>query len=849
MDLKATLGGYFEKTPIPAELAPEKIAGFVKPRAVAKKTVATHDDPDEEKKPAAPPKSEAEPAKKAAAETKTAIDASAFIKIVRYHHLTGSEFLSLLGNSKIGNKAYQEIEQNPGLTVKRLIELLEESSLTSEDYEKLIIAVQRTAQLKQEAKAKLEAAKPASAPAPAPAPAPASAPTPAPAPKLTPAPSAAAEMPEEKPSAPAPKPVPIWEQKQAQAAKEAEEKPDSILLTDDYDYLYGEDASQSKDDSEDEEDGEDKGKPMEYLIDDEGYDDDTETGSNKGKFIAAAIAALVLIAISFGIRYYFTGSLLPAADEPVNTEQSLDSKGIFNAVGSLEPQSSPAFAENKSYTAGGYTDDSALVRSVTTNNRFIYYSDNTLYIFEKLGGQLEQLDARRYGEDTEILGLLQLDGGVAVVTVSDGRAYGFSYLVPDENGANTTVSSTVQRPETLIELLDAAKPENRSGIRLFGFSGTLADLWTEGDRIIAVTWEGIAEGAAAQDAYSFMPYSYANTDGTDSKTLCNAENVLVADTPRNGGFVTAFSLNLSDGSCVSSALAGGSGQLVSKSGNDLFIGQGELLVRYDLSDGIRLNGSCTVTGTFGGFSAVGVSDGEIRVTALEGGSAALTVLDGSLKVLSEVKNLGNGETPLATCYNGKETYLITEAGTLYGIDGNNETMTASSANVTDAEILKLNDSVGIKAVPLGDENGRTGISVSTVTLDGFLNVLSAFEISSRTVAENALDGYISSPAETDASVMGTGADGVLVVPVVYYDGVSEVERFFILNVTSEGTISYVSSVSVYDRQASLIFATVDEGIVTAVTGERLITARSADGSIIGYFNASPAEEDYSCCGE
>ena len=296
MDLKSALNGYFEETPFPSELFPDKIAKGLKPRTQPKKVVETQEEPPRTKSsgtatmdvtvpipalnpaanPAASPKPVSSPkpvpkqeplslpvqkpagapapapkpaaaspaaassAKSAAkpAASSPEINASALIKVVRYHHLTGSEFLSLLGNSKISNKAYQEIESNPNLTVKRLIEILDESPLTSADYEKLIIAVQRAAKLKEEAKAKLgtskSAAKSAPAPASAPKPAPEPKPVPSPAPKLTPepkpiptlTPSTAAE---EEP-APVPKPAePEGPDETADPAQE-EQKPENVPM-------------------------------------------------------------------------------------------------------------------------------------------------------------------------------------------------------------------------------------------------------------------------------------------------------------------------------------------------------------------------------------------------------------------------------------------------------------------------------------------------------------------------------------------------------------------------------------------------------------------------------------------
>ena len=941
MDLKSVLGGYFEETPIPSELAPDKIAKTLQPRTQPKKSVEVQDEVPQPKpapvpapapkptpapapkpepvsvpvpkpapvpvpapkpapvpvpvpkpapvpapvpkpapvpaptpkpapvpaptpkpapvpaptpKPAPPPTPTPAPAPQPEPEQsdEPVINASSFIKIVRYHHLTGSEFLGLLGNSKISNKAYQEIENNPDLTVKRLIEILEESRLTTADYEKLIIAVQRSAQLKEEAKAKLGTEK--SAPAPKPAPTPIK-----------------TEAPAQKPAEPESELRP-----EKKEVVQEEEKPTGVPMPrlfdeddeDEYNDLstrkgrkaakkenkererYEKKKRKALEQEEEEQEEAEESEQPEGTEETEESEKPEKTGSNKGKFIVGAIAAMLLIAFSFGWRWYLTGSWLPT-EQVQAVAPELDETGIFEALSGLPSPAAPAFAENRTYTAGGSRSETVLLTSLTMGNRFIYYTDNTLYIFEKIGGQLEQLDVRQYDEDTRILGLLKLDGSAAVVTSCQGVSYSFSYSIPaeEEGAGDVAVNSTVQRPETVIELLDGEKPENRSLIRLYGFSGSLAGIWTEDDRIITVTSESIAEGAAAQDAYSFMPYVYAPGSGTSDKALCSAEKVLVPEKPQYSGFVTISALDAASGAFSSAAVAGGSGQLVSRTGSLLFIGQGSLLARYDISGEVTENGFCALSGAFGGFSAVGVYGEEIRATVFEDGSAALTVLDSELNTLSEVKNLGNGETPLATCYNKNETYLITESGTLYGINGDNEPMTASTAGVTDARIYKWSDSVGVRIEPLGDQDRRTGLSVVAVSLDGSLSVLSTLEISSRTFVEKALDEYLSSPAETDVYTLGASPEeGILVVPVVYFDGISEVERFIICTLTEQGNISFAGSICEYDRQSPLMFAAAEEGTVIAVTGDRLITARVSDASIIGYFSAKPPTDVYSYYG-
>ncbi|MBO6229361.1 MAG: hypothetical protein J6O50_02250 [Ruminiclostridium sp.] len=91
----------------------------------------------------------------------TKLNAETFIAVVSAEKMKGSEFLRLIGNTRISNSAYREIEQNPRLTKKRLITLLEESPLTETDYYKLLTAVKnrrRVLDAKEENRLALERA-------------------------------------------------------------------------------------------------------------------------------------------------------------------------------------------------------------------------------------------------------------------------------------------------------------------------------------------------------------------------------------------------------------------------------------------------------------------------------------------------------------------------------------------------------------------------------------------------------------------------------------------------------------------------------------------------------------------
>ncbi len=66
------------------------------------------------------------------------ITAGKFLKKLREMKISGSEFLELLGNSRIGNIAYRRIEENPHLRFDELLQILDSSELTHEDYSAML---------------------------------------------------------------------------------------------------------------------------------------------------------------------------------------------------------------------------------------------------------------------------------------------------------------------------------------------------------------------------------------------------------------------------------------------------------------------------------------------------------------------------------------------------------------------------------------------------------------------------------------------------------------------------------------------------------------------------------------
>ncbi|MCH5324346.1 MAG: hypothetical protein J1E39_03955 [Eubacterium sp.] len=76
--------------------------------------------------------------------------AGTFLKSLRQLKISGSEFLELLGNSKIGNAEYRRIEENPHLKFDELLTILDHSVLSSEDYRVLLAAATHRRNLREE---------------------------------------------------------------------------------------------------------------------------------------------------------------------------------------------------------------------------------------------------------------------------------------------------------------------------------------------------------------------------------------------------------------------------------------------------------------------------------------------------------------------------------------------------------------------------------------------------------------------------------------------------------------------------------------------------------------------------
>ncbi len=871
----ATLYEMFKQTPVPDELSPDMVHTVLKPKFVEKKSVPTADDIWEDSsydQAEAPIQQEISVEKPTAQNvqndsTEQSSDAqekpkagktgaSDFIKIVFYHKLSRNEFLSLLGNSKISNRTYEEIRDNPGLTVKGLITILEQTSLQPDDYKKLIIAAERIAQLKESAKAQI------SSDAESP---------------VVPAHSSKPKLNLNQLVSPKTQEVPTLtksakEEKVNNPVNGGSSEKESVLLKDETvqkpkedseDFAFDrEDEEESKkskkkllfgkrDDEDDDEYDDDSDKAKDKNGDEDDWDDEENKPSKKKKAVGIAVALVALIGISIGVRYFQTGSVFSGDKKPqVDVVKELNENEIFNLISGKSDDALTEYKAMPEYTVGGIAPRQILKQSVTTDKRLLYIFDNSLYIFELIGGQPDKLDIRNYPSDVKLLGLIQTDKGIVVVSTNNGQPYSFNKTALNSDGSSEAVTDTVTRPETMLELLDLNNPEKRDAVTKCRISGTLLNIYTDNNNIVAVTSENLPQNCIADDYSTFMPYSYLS----DSKKLCAGKNVCVIGQCSHKTITSVFEVDFSSEVKIAAA-AGNAAKTSFFDGKALYLGAGSNLIRIGKGgEGIKFD-SYSLGGNISDFSALSIyqnSNNEeiIRLSFEKNGKAAVVVLNGEFTLINEVDNLGNGEKAVATCFYKDQTFIVTDSGNYFGIDNNNASITAGDIKITNSKLHSIDAQTAVKLTPTEENGKRSGITVSAVKLDGTLTELGSAVISSKTVAKDARDEYLSSPAENNIQAIGSqsaadNSEGLAVIPVVYFDGVSQVELFVIYSVGTDGALTVKGSFVDYDRRSKNIIALVRGDFAFGITDKRITSARASDGNVFAYYDITDSGTDYS----
>lgn len=817
------------------------------------------------------------------------IDARMFIGIISAQHIKGGEFLQLMGNTRISNSAYREIEQNPNLTKERLIVLLEESGLTTEDYYKLLAAVKQRSELIDRKNAsdtrsftykeieeinQKDIAQTRSESVPCPEKSDKSElNTDIGAEEVQPAKPRVLE-PEAKPSEDVPKqnaePLSVTtilgslgkESEDVQPAKPSVLKPeaetgenvpekdipdkaaeqpyhpnfdaDSIALTTEIDEPIMQDepvvpakpkvlippTPQTFENplvtgvSQNEE--REKYKSNEFFYNDNAY----EPGVNNGKIAFCAVCAVLLIAGSFGIRYATTGSPLPTKNAAVSQNQpektvGIDPSAIITDEDVKAAVNKLTLREQKNsldeyYTGTAY--DNPLTMDVCEIGDTMYlYSKNSLRAVELNEEKPMLIGEAEIAADGEFIGFTANEKYVyALLEVPKSDAERESVTVEIYDGKLNLLNTYKQDGSYTDVLVGSEALTIFTSLNTFGEEDALPSYELDGNRCVLTRKDIEIPQNIAYNSFSVF--------GTVSGSEARAQAVL-------GGY-DSYAVTSRDSFTL----------LVPDFNRTYALKYRIIGLNAELQSQEAFSGEC-----FG--KACMNASGD--VFAAYDSAAGCTKIQKKINgEYVSVGSLGAGERLSGVSFSGDLVYIVTTssdgAATLYCGDTSGSLLTEITPNpdeIYNRRLARYKDSlIGLSAVA-GENGERTGLRLSVYGYEGGLAELYGADITvdEKTAPEYAR--YLSGDAEENSSLI-TAGDGYAAVSCVYFDGVSEIERFICFKDTGEG-FDTAADIMLFDIQSDYRYMAIRSGILYIVTDSTIVTVDIESGNPTGYF---PYEE-------
>ena len=810
------------------------------------------------------------------------IDARMFIGIISAQHIKGGEFLQLMGNTRISNSAYREIEQNPNLTKERLITLLEESGLTTADYYKLLTAVKQrnghiahendsdTRSFTPEESAELQKKENETVHAAAqPVPTRANAEKSEKPEEIRPAKPRVIE-PVDKPSESVPKenadPLSVTtilgslgkepeevrpakprviepedkpsesvpEKKAAEEPPEQPYRPDfdasSIALTTEIDepIMPDEPVAPAKpkvlappepprvenplvteiNENEDRE----KYKSNEFFYDDNAY----EPGVNNGKIIFCAVCAVLLIAGSFGIRYAQTGSFVPTEKPAVSTDSpensaEIDPSAIVTDDDVKAAVNKLTLREQKNnldeyYSGRAY--ENPLKNDVVEIGDVMYlYSKNTLRAVELNEENPALIGEAELSENGDFIGFTANEKYVYVLsetTQSETERKGVSVAIYDEK---LNLLNTYKQDGSYDDIL-----VGNETLTLF----TLLNTFGEENALPSYEFDGKSCILTREDIEipENVAYNGFSVFGTISADEVRAQAVL-------GGY-DSYAVTSRD-----------SFTLLIPDFNKTYALKYRIIgLNAELQSQESFNGEC-----FG--KSCADSSGNIFV-AYDSAAGCTKIQKKINGEYVSIGSLGEGERLSGVSFSGGLVYIVTTsadgAATLYCGDTSGSALAEITPDPDAVYTHRLsgykNDLIGLLAIA-GENGERTGLRLNVYGYDGKLEELYGTDITvdEKTAPEYAR--YLSGDAEKNSSLIAVG-DGYVAVSCVYFDGVSEIERFLCFKDTGEGFES-AADIMLFDIQSDYRCLSIRNGILYIVTDSTIVTVDIESGNATGYF--------------
>lgn len=801
------------------------------------------------------------------------INVEAFLKEIKKLKLTGREFLAIIGNSKISNTAYKEIKENPQLTYRRLVEILEASPLTPYDYQRLL----RTAKERQnykdaekktqndltfsetEKKAQnelrlSEAEKRAQNEL-----------------KLSEAVKAASIRIEEnrevenknniRPKeiqsrgdyALAYKPefddfyseknvdeekIPLFSVKTADKPNySSSAKPNGVLfdINDKRNVHYGyKDADvfvkalnekkhgseYGKEEDTSEYEDNDYENNDEYENDDENeknnnenyYDDYGEEKNNKGKIIFSLVFGFLLLIFSFGIRYYYTGSFLLNEQKTVIAQAPSDYTELARLLYGLD--NTPYILQEQNETYGNYyidlSEDNFKRDKICNNDRYIFnVADNTLFCVEPntSNGSIKQSGLIKKN-GVEIIEIFLFEQRLYMISAGE---YESEYYSENPLSAETEpqltdngeeiqtepVRGSFTQPYTLISVFDAVDFMEKP-LAEFELDGEYDSYIINNKDIYIFTDYYIKDAGAHDDLRAFIP-SYS-TDG--QKKYIGIDDIFIPLTELKYSNMKAFYRIGKDLDFYAGAVLGGQNiEAYAGSRSIIFVGKNggkTNIIAYN-SEGASY---AEIDGTASA-ETVDERNGVIRVCAELDGYSRIYIFNDMLEPLSIINSIADNEKLKSVLFDDMFIYVITDFLYIFDTSIPDDPIISndSTANIYHDNYYRWSDrerlSLSVETNSLGK---RAGISLKMYKPEkGTYAEKGIILITSEAFGAGLWNEHIRTPAEYDLnSLYFDGKMGLILLPIIYFDGISEIERYMVINYTESEGFTTAGSLIYYD---------------------------------------------------
>jgi len=726
------------------------------------------------------------------------ITVAQFLKVIKRERVSGREFLALIGHSDISNEDYMEIKETPTLTYERLVEILVNSPLTSEDYENMLETM-RDRRIRRER-----------------------------------------ELNKKKPPAPV-------DEEFSEEPRESLHETEEITLgnaaeeEDDYgDYAgYEEPEEDLWDEGSKYSDfaPEDKSEYFDEYGENEDYEENASR-ENRPQRIACLVIGLAVAFLSFFIRYTDTGAwgLPDGSFKPPATYEEIFAL-LANRIHLQDARFQETPEPPRIYRAEKFAEKAPALSRTVNNSVNIFRADgDNIKAFGIAHGKIA--DAPDYKSEKKLLGVFFAGGKSKLYAVYEDEyqvSEEYNTVENDEIVANKlefTQACTVVLTFDALEWTGVPIAEYRQ-------DGSFADIIVNGDHVFVIT-DYFAANSITADIYGGYVPSRAFGESRD---YAEVENIAVFENSHYSDMTVIGGLTPESGFF---AVTGGWAQIYEGDNTLLFAvrdGRNSELIRYTVYENslvspvsVSVDGEVINADSRGGLSRVAAYADE------NGGSVNLYTFDNAMEKLSTVEKIAAGEIPKGAAFDDRNVYII--ADNLYAIDTSAPDMpiptVAVDAMITDREFYAWGESnfvsVSMEANEYGD---RQGVRVTVYAYSANKPPVEKASVL-LTPPNPKWSESMSSPIESgDYNAVAVSYEsGIIVVPLIYFDGLTHVERYAVLGYddmngfTPRGFVE--DFVDAYSKKYAAIVA---DGYIYCFFGD-MIKSAATDTTIVDVYTTN-----------